>query len=101
MPSFVVVSDDFAVDAPPLLQAASSTMAAAAGKMHWFTFSIDYTDASFGVVLLGNAFLMLYPHTACQTVVQRYFTTATDRGAKAAPVRSSRPLTLPNSLKKF
>lgn len=61
-----------------------ATMAEAAGKTHWFVFSDDYTSTSFWVVIVGNAFLMLYPHTACQTVVQRYFTTATDREARRA-----------------
>lgn len=59
-------------------------LAEASGKLHWFKFAADPSIPAFWVVLIGNAFAMFYPTTACQTIVQRYFTTATDKEAKRA-----------------
>lgn len=61
-----------------------AAMAAAEGKTHWLLFTDDYTTPAIWVVVLGNAFAMFYPTTACQTIVQRYLSTATVQQARRA-----------------
>ena len=58
--------------------------AAAADKFHMIEWSWDPASTALWVVLIGNAFMNLYPMTADQTMVQRYLTTRTDRDAKRA-----------------
>ena len=50
-------------------------------KMRVFDFSFDFTDATLWVVLLGGFSSNLITYGSDQTVVQRYLTTKTERGA--------------------
>ena len=58
----------------------------AMNKFHSINWSWEYSQAAdaFWVILIGQAFLNLYPITADQTMVQRYLTTATTKEAQRA-----------------
>ncbi len=60
--------------------------ATTANKFHSINLTWDYRQAAnaFWVILVGQAFLNLYPITADQTMVQRYLTTATTKQAQRA-----------------
>ena len=50
-------------------------------KFKVFTWSFDYTKATFWVVILGGCANNLISYTSDQTVIQRYLTTKDERGA--------------------
>lgn len=62
--------------------------------VHW---GWSLSSEVFWVVVVGNIFANLIPYTADQTVVQRYLTTSTTRGAARA-VWMNAALTLPASI---
>jgi SSS family transporter len=68
--------------------------AAASGKLHFVDWGWDHTSTVLWVVLIGNAFMNLYPMTADQTVVQRYLSTANEKQAARA-VWTNALLTIP------
>jgi SSS family transporter len=68
--------------------------AAANDKFHMIEWSWDPASTALWVVLIGNAFMNLYPMTADQTVVQRYLSTPNVRDAKRA-VWTNALLTIP------
>lgn len=68
--------------------------AAAHDKLHMIEWSWDPASTALWVVLIGNAFMNLYPMTADQTVVQRYLSTPSARDAKRA-VWTNALLTIP------
>jgi SSS family transporter len=55
-----------------------------AGKLHTLNLNWDITTTALWVVVVGNLFAVLVPYTSDQTVVQRYLTTPTAKGAARA-----------------
>ncbi|MBI4559047.1 MAG: sodium/solute symporter [Candidatus Hydrogenedentes bacterium] len=89
---FLIVSADVEGGMPAVLSIAHD-----AGKFHTFNWTWDPTTTAVWVAIVGNFFANAYPMTADQCIVQRYLTTATERGAARA-IWTNAWLTIPVSL---